>query len=190
MTLPKARPSRVRRIMRCGFRWTRNVFALIGFGFVTFTLCFDASVIVSESLKPTLKGTGIDNGDWVLSEKMSYWFRRPHRWEVVVLHYDDGEQVMKRVVGLPQEQVSLLKHRVFINGREITPPSSVERIKYFAYGNLHRGKAASCAEGYYVLGDNSWDSQDSRFEGPVRRDRIEGRAWWVVWPLERFGRIN
>jgi signal peptidase I len=42
---------------------------------------------------------------------------------------------------------------------------------------------------YFVMGDNRNKSQDSRYFGPIGRDRIDGRAWFRIWPLSHFGDI-
>ncbi|HKC20414.1 MAG TPA: signal peptidase I, partial [Candidatus Dormibacteraeota bacterium] len=42
---------------------------------------------------------------------------------------------------------------------------------------------------YFVMGDNRNRSQDSRFFGPISRDRIDGKAWFRIWPLDKFGDI-
>ena len=49
---------------------------------------------------------------------------------------------------------------------------------------------AECGDGYFVLGDDTRDSQDSRFEGPVERRRIVGRVWLRIWPPRRIGWVN
>ena len=180
----------LRHGLRGFIRWTERVFAVIGLLFVMYTLLFDLSIVVSESMEPTLKGNSIATGDWVLAEKVTYLLRRPKRWEVVAFRNGEGMQVMKRVVGLPGESISLKKHRICIDGDLSDAPQPVCSLKYSAYGNLHRGKTAACGKGYYVMGDNSWDSHDSRFDGPLVRERIRGRAWVIVWPPSRIGWIN
>jgi signal peptidase I len=42
---------------------------------------------------------------------------------------------------------------------------------------------------YFVMGDNRNRSQDSRIFGPIGRDRIDGRAWFRIWPIDHFGNI-
>ena len=172
------------------FRWARDICAAIGFIFVMYCLCFDLSIIVSESMEPALKGSSIDDGDWVLSEKLSFRFRDPRRWEVIACRQKDGTAVMKRVAGLPGEFVSMRKHRVLIDGSAVAHPAPVAGIKYYAYGNLHRGRVTPCVDAFFVLGDNSWDSHDSRFDGPLPRRRIRGRPVVIVWPPDRIGWVE
>jgi len=172
------------------FRWARNLFALIGFVFVVFTLCFELTVIVSESMSPTLQGSSYETGDWVLAERITHRFRDPRRWEVIACRQKDGTRVMKRVVGLPGESVSMRRQTVLIDGKPMKQPAELAHVKYLAYGNVHRGRATACGDGFYVLGDLSWDSNDSRFEGPVPRERVRGRALAIIWPLSRAGWVH
>ena len=176
---------RWKRILRTVLRIVERGFAIIGFLAVSYHVCLNLSVVVSESMKPTLRGTGTSNGDWVLAEKVTYWVRRPKRWDVVAYRTEDGVQVMKRVIGLPGETVSLREGVLRVNGIPVKRPPCMASVKYYAYGNLVLGRTVKCRGGYYVLGDNSYDSQDSRFAGPLEPDRIKGRAWAVVWPPPR-----
>ncbi len=172
-------------------RLLERIFAILGLLFVTYHSCFHLSVLSSGSMSPTLRGESLFHGDTVLTEKVSFWFRKPHRWEVVLFFDEMGVQVMKRVVGLPGETISLKDtSTVLINGQPTPRPSSMQWLKYYAYGLLTGGKAVPCNDGYFVLGDDSRDSEDSRYTGPLRRDQIKGRAWLIVWPPSRIRFIN
>jgi signal peptidase I len=144
-------------------------------------------------MAPTLQGESLFQGDVILSERISYRFRRPRRWELIMFREEEFYlQVMKRVVGLPGETVRLddKGQAIFINGTPVARPASLQDIRYLSYGNLTGGKAASCADGYYVLGDFSMDSQDSRWTGPVRPSQIMARPWLIVWPPSRVRFVN
>jgi signal peptidase I len=164
--------------------------AIAGLLFIIYHLGFDLSQMGSPSMSPTLRGTDARDGDWVLMEKVSRWLRRPRRWEVVAFRDLDGLQVMKRVVGLPGEAVALHDGWPVINGEPVPPPGPLHFLNYYEYGRLRDGRAASCADGYFVLGDDSKDSQDSRFDGPLQPERIIGRPWLIVWPPARIGFVN
>jgi len=160
-----------------------HAFAVVGVIVLTYHLCFDVSVIISQSMMPALRGSDPEHGEVVLTEKLSYRLREPRRWEVVGFRNDLDMRVMKRVVGLPGEAVALRRGRAVVDGWALRPPPSLHYLNYLAYGNCTRGRTTSCGDGYFVLGDHSIDSQDSRFEGPLPPDRIMGRAWLVIWPL-------
>jgi signal peptidase I len=178
-----------------GLRWlvrqAERILAAFGLAALVYWTCFDYSCIVSESMAPTLLGTGFRHGDRVLTERVSYWFRQPRRWEVVAIRKDDGSQIMKRVVGLPGEKMQMLRGgRILINGEEIAPPRELNFLSYFPFGNLTAGQAEDCGSGFYVLGDFSRDSDDSRYNGPVPSEQILGRAWLILWPTERRNFVN
>jgi len=186
----QAHSSKLWSVLRLLLRWAERGFAVLGVLFLIYHLAFDLSVIASPSMSPTLQGTAFDNGDWVLTERVSYWLREPRRWEVVAFRKQDGLKVMKRVVGLPGEELSMPGRGLAVNGTLLERPPSLERIQYFAYGNVSHGRSVPCGDGYYMLGDDSRDSEDSRFEGPVQRKQVMGRAWLIVWPPERIGPVN
>ncbi|HYF50500.1 MAG TPA: hypothetical protein VEJ63_13905, partial [Planctomycetota bacterium] len=61
---------------------------------------------------------------------------------------------------------------------------------YYPIGRLAYENATDVGSGYFVLGDDSRDSQDSRFEESVDPESLCGRPWLIVWPLSRFGFVN
>jgi signal peptidase I len=178
--------SRRRRFLRA----VERVLAFAGLYFIIYHVCFSLDVVSSPSMSPTIQGSSFKSGDWVLSERVSGWFRRPRRWDVVRFVDGEGMIVMKRVIGFGGERVTMEKDQIYIDGNPLTRPSSLKFIKYYPYGNLSRGKACVVRNGYYVLGDLSQDSQDSRFEGPIHTEQVDGRPWLIVWPLQHVRWIN
>jgi signal peptidase I len=80
--------------------------------------------------------------------------------------------------------------QLHIDGRQIAMPEHLSFLRHLPAGNLVKGRAFPVGEGWYVLGDQVRDSLDSRFEGPVTKERIVGRAWLRVWPPSRIGVIR
>jgi signal peptidase I len=180
-----------RRFVRPALRWTERTLAVIGLLFVIYALCFDLSKIVTPSMSPTLLGGDGRPGDWVLTEKVSGWFSTPSRWEVITFKDALGTQLMKRVVGLPGEMVSLPDvGQLHINGKKLDCPEHLAFLQHLPAGNLVKGQSVATGEGWYVLGDHLRDSLDSRYEGPVLGQQLVGHAWLRVWPLSRFGVIR
>ena len=176
--------------MRAVGRWIERGLAVFGGLVILYWLTLDYSIIVSRSMSPTLEGTNIDNGDRVITEKITRWYRPPRRWEVITFLSKEGEKIMKRVAGLPGENVQMRDTgQLVIDGREVACPASLD-IKYLRFGNLIEGKPIPCGDGYYVLGDDLKDSDDSRFNGPVPARRIIGRAWLIAWPWKRAGWVR
>jgi signal peptidase I len=138
-------------------------------------------------MAPALQGTSYENGDRILLEKVTGWVRAPKRWEIYHYYDPDGNPVAKRVVGLPDEKISVKDHRIFINGVELQWPEGLKPVKYYGYGNLANNREVNCGNDYFMLGDDSIDSHDSRYTGPIARSKFRGRAWCVLWPYSHVG---
>jgi len=180
--------SRLRRGLRRLWRWSVRVLAIIGFVTVVRPFVFDVTPMISGSMSPTLQGDS-KSGDWVLAEKLSYLFRAPRRWEVVAFEDEDRVQIMKRVAALPGETIAIKDYKLLVNGQPAERAGAAP-VKYYPFGNLSGGKVHAAGGGYFVLGDDSVDSQDSRYEGSVVRARIRARAWLIVWPPSRMGWVR
>ncbi len=177
-------------MLRSALRWGHHALAGVGLLFMVYHAAFQLSVIMSPSMAPTLQGTCAADGDRVLTERITYRLRGPRRRELVAFSNREGVQVMKRVMALPGETIELRDGQFYINGGPVDLPPELQDREYMAYGNLRRGRPVECQDGYFVMGDDSKDSQDSRFEGPVPPDRITGRPWLIVWPPERISAVN
>ncbi len=112
-------------------------------------------------------------------------FGGPGRGDIIVFESSagSGNDLIKRVVGLPGERVSIVQGAVYINGRLLHEPYITEAW------NDTRPDIVVPERHYYVLGDNRNSSQDSRSGrvGLVPRERIVGKALLRYWPLGSFG---
>lgn len=181
---------RCRAWMGKAIRMAEHVLAIVGLCFLIYHLCFEVIVMTSDSMAPALQGTSFNSGDRLLVEKITGWFRQPKRWEIYFFYNEEGIPVAKRVVGLPGEKVSIKKKILYVNGVEVHPPDHLKHLKYYNFGNVAAGREVECGTGFYVLGDDSRDSYDSRFLGPVSPKEIRGRVWCVLWPLKRLGAVR
>jgi signal peptidase I len=182
---------RRRPLWRKILRGIEHALALIGFLSLVYHGGFNLSQVQSPSMSPTLEGTSRVNGDHVLTEKITYRFRRPKRWEVIAFHTDELGQVMKRVVGLPGEKVQVTRNgSLLINGLPQEPPPGVPKVRYLAIANVYYDRVYQCGRGYYVLGDDTQDSEDSRYIGEILPEDIIGRPWIIWAPASRRGFVN
>ena len=112
-------------------------------------------------------------------------FGGPGRGDIIVFESSagSGNDLIKRVIGLPGERVSIVQGSVYINGRLLHEPYITE-----AWSDT-RPDIVVPDRHYYVLGDNRNSSQDSRSGrvGVVPRERIVGKAFLRYWPLGSFG---
>jgi signal peptidase I len=153
-------------------------FALV-FGFVR-PFVVEAFYIPSESMVPTLRV-----GDRVLVNKFIYRFTEPERGDIVVFQSVEGggEDLIKRVVGVPGDEISVRGGRLFVNG-EPQRESYVNK----KFPDTSSSAPTSVPQGHvFVMGDNRTNSRDSRYFGTVPEKKIEGEAFLRFWPPERIG---
>lgn len=148
--------------------------------------------IPSVSMEPSLAV-----GDRLVVEKLSPHFGVPARGEIVVFRpvwdrapvpwlqrlglADDGAMI-KRVVGLPGEIVTVTGGRVYVDGQALDEPYAVQADQDMAAEAVPAGHL-------FVMGDNRNHSADSRAWGMLPVDHVIGRAVWRFWPVDRFGSL-
>ena len=145
------------------------------------------TVVSGSSMENTLS-----NGDNLIIDKISYRFRDPERFEVVVFPYklDEKTFFIKRVIGLPGETVYIdAKGTIYINGEKLEESYGREVI---ANPGLASSEITLAEDEYFVLGDNRNNSEDSRFDdvGNIKRSDLIGRAWVRIYPFSEIGAVN
>lgn len=130
--------------------------------------------------------------EYILTDKVSYRFGQPQRGDVIIFKAPRNEEYeyIKRIVGLPNEQIKISEGKVYINNQLLNeaylPPDLLTRPGFFA----SEGKAVAIPpDQYFVLGDNRLHSSDSRDWGPVPQQNIVGKAWFRYWPADKLGII-
>jgi signal peptidase I len=147
--------------------------------------------IPSDSMVPTLQ-----RNDRILVNKFVYHFREPQRGDVVVfqappralsMSFGDNHEkkdFIKRVVGLPGDEIKVHEGEVSVNGKTLKEPYISEAPPYeFPEG----GDSYKVPKGsLFVLGDNRPNSNDSHRWGPLPRNRLLGKAFIIFWPPGRW----
>lgn len=134
--------------------------------------------IPSSSMEPTLVP-----GERVLVAKFYYRLTEPQRGDIIVFRYpiDDRKNLIKRVIGLLGEKIKISNGMIYVNGEPLQGDKYVRT--YYDYGFYGEGEKTVPEDSYFVLGDNSINSDDSRFWGYVPRKNVLGRAFLIYWPL-------
>ena len=168
------------------------------------TFVIAAFTIPTSSMSPTLAP-----GDVILVWRSAFGVtlpftnhqllkvRSPRRWEVAVFTTKDlpvskndrGKAFIKRIVGLPGEEIEIRNGEVYVNGKIATKPPELSIVRYVRKGfpAFDNAPAIKVPDGmYFVLGDNTNDSEDSRFWGFLPEHNIRGRAFVVFFPRSRI----
>lgn len=146
-------------------------------------------------------------GTGSLDRILAMKFLTPKRWDLAVFRNPENERqtYVQRVIGLPGETVVIRDGAVFINGTKLDPPADLQGIRYVtkipdepdlngAYWGTDEHPAVLGSDEYFMLGDNTTASHDSRFwkhgiEGhppyAVPKSHLMGTATHIYWPFER-----
>jgi len=155
--------------------------------------------IAGPSMSPAL-----EDGDVVLVNRLAYFFGRPARGEVVIRRPPlecsarqtggaaDGlkPDAVKRIAGLPGETVEIRDGALCACGVPARLRPGLEEPRVVRKGPFGRSPVALGSDEYFLLGDASRISSDSRRWGPARREEIEGRVLLILFPWERFGLVR
>ena len=128
---------------------------------------------------------GIENHDWVMVSKASYFSSDPARGDVIVFNppFQSEFPFIKRVIAVPGDTVEIKDGKVYLNGTNGTALDE----PYISQPPSYTMPAREIPEGeYFVLGDNRNNADDSHIWGTVPRENIIGKVWFIYWPLQHW----
>lgn len=132
--------------------------------------------VENVSMQPTLKP-----GEFLLVNRVAYKFGQPSIGDIIVFHAPGTNDMdyIKRVVGLPGDQVRITDGIVYVNNQPLYEPYIAEAPRYTGTWDVPQNE-------YFVLGDNRNNSSDSHMWGFVPHEDIVGRALLIYWPLSEM----
>jgi signal peptidase I len=174
-----------RRLLR--FAITLAICFVFVYGITQFVL--QRNTVIGSSMSPTL-----EDKDEVFVEKVSRLFPSGlRRGDIVTAdsfrdagHHDEI-MIIKRIIGLPGEQITIRGGFVYIDGQLLDEPYLEEGVMTSEHAHEYADMLLGDRE-YYLLGDNRMNSRDSRDVGPVAQGEIEGKLFFRLFPFERIGR--
>ena len=172
----------------------KEVFSTIIYLVVVFCLTFlfihfvaQRTEVNGRSMEPTL-----EDQDSLIVDKISYHFTDPKRYDIIVFpfEYEDHTYFIKRIIGLPGETIQIDNSgKIYIDGKVLDDTHGKEVI-------VDPGRAIDpitlVNDEYFVMGDNSNNSMDSRDPqvGNIKRKDLIGKAWVRIYPFHSFGEIK
>lgn len=155
--------------------------------YVIITYVGQRTAVNGDSMETTLS-----DGDNLIMDKLSYHFRDPERYEVIIFPCPTEPDVyyIKRIIGMPGETIQIKNRKVYIDGKELT--TEVYGIEPMEESGIASEPLTLGEDEYFVLGDNRPVSRDSRYEdvGPIKKDTIEGRALVRIYPFSKIGMVK
>lgn len=168
------------------WEWSKAIIIALGLAFFIRFFLFTPILVDGESMLPTL-----ENGDRMIVNKIEYQIQEPERYDIVVFHAPEEKDFIKRIIGLPGENIAYQNDQLYIDG-DVVPEPYLEAYKQeLAAGTLTEDftleelfNIEKIPEDYvFVMGDNRRASKDSRYIGVIPIDEIIGTTNGVFWPL-------
>jgi len=172
---------------------------------LSIALCIFISVFIAtpNQVEGVSMLPNFESGDIIITSKLNKWFASTEvgkflnldykRGDVIVFQKPLKEDLIKRIIGLPGEKISIKSGKVYVNDMEL-------KESYLPYNVITKGGSFLSDNGepklipldaYIVLGDNREQSHDSRYLdiGFVKKEWIKGKVIFRYWPLQKIGTI-
>jgi signal peptidase I len=169
--------------------WLVHIVLAIVVTLFVITFIGQLTIVQGNSMLPTLKNNNI-----IFIEKLTLRFGNIEQGDIVVIKIpellsDNKSYAVKRILATEGQKVEILDGRVFVDG-EIIEESYTTGQETFATGTFSDMVVPNGC--IYVLGDNRLPgaSKDSRVFGPIKKDRVAGRAIFRIYPLSEIGKID
>lgn len=160
---------------------------------IVYLFLFQPHQVKGKSMYPNF-----DDGEFILTNKISYRFGSPQRGDVIIFKPPKSEpcaeiecEYIKRIIALPGERIMVSNGHYFINDKLLGEPYLASDLYTNPGSFLSDGIERTVPEGYYLpSGDNRPASRDGREFGPVPINSIVGKAWLRYWPLNKIKMIK
>ncbi len=169
--------------------WVEPIIIAVILALIIRTWIVQAFKIPTGSMRPTLM-----EGDRIMVNKFIYKFKKPEKGDVVVFisPEDKKKDFIKRLVGLSGESLEISNGTVLIDDKAVESDSIIKERYYYNRGDYGgKGQVLEIPDdAYYVLGDNSISSRDSRYWGFLPKKYVKGKAFLIYWPPTRIRLIK
>jgi signal peptidase I len=142
-------------------------------------------IVYGQSMMPTIK-----DGERIIVNKIDYEWREPERFDLIIFHADEESDYIKRIIGLPGDDIYYENDALYVNGEEVEEDFLEENRSEngpeiftddFTLQDL-TDELVVPEDHFFVMGDNRKNSIDSRQIGFVPEEEIVGKANMAFWP--------
>lgn len=164
------------------WEWIKVIAIALAIAFIVRTFIAEPFVVDGASMDPTFK-----TGHFLIIDRVSYRFEEPKRGDIIVFvpPKDTSKFYIKRIIGLPNETITLNRGQV-----SVSTGSTTTKIDEPYISDIHRsyenGVYVLGNDEYFVMGDNRVESSDSRVWGSLKRSAIVGRPMIRLFPINRI----
>lgn len=130
------------------------------------------------------------NGDYILTDKLTYRFSGPKHGDIIVLKNprNESQDFIKRIIAIPGDSIKIDDGFVFINNQPIDEKYLPSNTYTGGENFLREGENIKIgSDQYFVLGDNRNHSSDSREWGTITQKQIIGKVFFRYWPPNSVG---
>lgn len=167
--------------------WLLYILIIIGLTYLIITFVGQRTRVSGSSMETTLS-----NGDNLIVDKLTYHFKEPKRYDIIVFpyKYEENTYYIKRIIGLPGETVQVIDGYTYINGEQLV--GDIYGAEVMEAAGIAAEPITLGEDEYFVLGDNRNHSSDSRDQsvGILKRKDLMGRAWIRIYPFDKMGVIK
>ena len=167
--------------------WLLYILIIIGLTYLIITFVGQRTRVSGSSMETTLS-----NGDNLIVDKLTYHFKEPKRYDIIVFpyKYEENTYYIKRIIGLPGETVQVIDGSTYINGEQLA--GDIYGAEVMESAGIAAEPITLGEDEYFVLGDNRNHSSDSRDPsvGILKRKDLMGRAWIRIYPFDKMGVIK
>lgn len=167
--------------------WLKTLIVVVVLLVFTQLFLFSNYLVQGRSMMPT-----IENGERVIVNRLIYKYSSPMRFDMIVFHANDTTDYIKRIIGLPGDELFFYEGKLYVNGEEVEEPFLEDIDSLFSPFTsdftLEQVTGEQVVpEGYvFVLGDNRRNSIDSRQIGFIPTESIVGKVNFCYWPIKKI----
>ena len=181
--------------------WTESIIIAVILALLIRTFIVQAFKIPSGSMIPAFQiGDRIFVNKFIYGAKVPFTnmrlpaLRQPERGDIIVFISPETpkKDFVKRLIAFEGEKVEIKEGFIYINGKPLSGPAPIMGVYYYNRGDYGKeGEPVTVPkDSYFVLGDNSASSRDSRYWGFVPKDNILGKVIFIYWPIHRMKVMN